>query len=271
MGSLAGGPSPFIHKSGLARYARAMDRSGPPLSDRLKGAIGALILQGLLGLALFLGLAGPPLRRIAEPTLTVTNIAAPEPPAPRRAVAPRPAAPAAPPARRARATPVVAPPPIVVVPTPPLVIAAPLPAFAADATAGAAPDPGPGSGAAGVGEGPGSGGAGAGDGGGGTPSRWVRGRIGDGDYPRAAIAAMIEGSLVTRYEIDRRGRVTGCTVTRSSGNPLLDETTCRLVRQRYRYEPARDATGRAIADTVIQNHRWVIVPPGAEAGDEPEP
>jgi protein TonB len=40
---------------------------------------------------------------------------------------------------------------------------------------------------------------------------------------------------------------------------VLDETTCRLVMQRYRYEPARDAQGRRVSDTDVEEHSWVLV------------
>jgi protein TonB len=54
------------------------------------------------------------------------------------------------------------------------------------------------------------------------------------------------------------GRVTECRVIRSSGNAELDETTCRLILERFRFAPARDAQGRKVSDVVVEDHTWVI-------------
>ena len=44
------------------------------------------------------------------------------------------------------------------------------------------------------------------------------------------------------------GASSGCEVVKSSGSAELDGTTCRLIERRFRYRPARDAQGRAIAE-----------------------
>ncbi len=240
------------------------------VSDRIKAATGAAVLQLLLGYAVVIGLSVDVPARV-EDALKVFDIAPPTPPppppkvVPRRATVRHPVGAAAPPGLRAHATPIVVPPPVV----PPLVIppivAAPVAGTGSAASAGAAPLPGPGSGAGGAGTGSGSGGEGDGDGGG-VPSQWLRGNIRDGDYPRAATQAGIQGSLTTRYVVGTNGRVTECTIVKSSGNALLDDTTCRLVMQRFRYSPARDANGRRIPDVVVENHKWVI-----EAAPPPPP
>jgi protein TonB len=64
------------------------------------------------------------------------------------------------------------------------------------------------------------------------------------------------GTVSVRYRVETNGRPTGCTVTRSSGNRDLDETTCRLIERRFRYRPARDFRGRPVAETVSGRHRW---------------
>jgi protein TonB len=231
--------------------------------DRIKGAAGAVLLQALLGYGLYLGLSAQMPARIADEAIIYITPISP-PPAikvvPRRMAARRPAGAAAPPALKGRATEVVVPPPIVPIPVPPPpIVTAPVAGPGADVSAGASNLPGPGTGAGGEGAGTGNGAAGDGDGGG-TPSRWIRGRIKDSDYPRAAAEARIGGSLVTRYLVAANGRVTACSIEASSGNALLDETTCRLVMERYRYKPARDAYGRPMPETVIENHRWVVEP-----------
>jgi protein TonB len=191
-------------------------------------------------------------------------------PAPRHARMPKPRGAAAPPNLRARATPVVAPLPKIVVERPPLIVAAPLPGIGADPTAGTAPVVGPGSGSGGQGTGTGSGSSGTGDGGGGSHAEYRRGDIRDRDYPRAARDAGIQGDLTTRYVIGTDGRITDCRVVKSSGSALLDDTTCRLVMDRFRYRPARDANGRKVAEVSFDDHHWRLgPPPGPDGPDEP--
>src|SRR3546814_1288123 len=51
-------------------------------------------------------------------------------------------------------------------------------------------------------------------------------------YPKQAARAKIGGEVEVRFTIQPTGRVTGCRVTRSSGDPALDATTCRLIADR---------------------------------------
>ncbi|MEI9926514.1 MAG: energy transducer TonB [Sphingomonas sp.] len=130
-----------------------------------------------------------------------------------------------------------------VAPVVPPIAAAPRPAIGPDAAAG------------GQGNGSGSGdGEGSGDGG--TTLRWIKGEIRDSDYPRAALRQGAHGTVGLRFTVGVKGRVTDCTVTRSSGNADLDQTTCRLIVRRFRYEPSRDARGHAYADVVTGEHEW---------------
>ncbi len=237
-------------------------------ADRWKGAAGAAMLQGLMLYGLFL--SAPVLVPLPAPTLRYISPITPEPRAepvpPRQAVKPRATGRAAPPNRTARPVPVITPPPVVpLLVLPPLVItAAPVTGNGNEANAGAATRTGPGTGAGGNGDGLGSGasGDGAGDGGsGGSWAEWKSGRIHDRDYPAAAFQSGIQGSLRTRYTIDTKGRVIRCEILETSGSPLLDATTCRLVMQRYRYRPARDANGRATTDILTERHHWELESP----------
>jgi protein TonB len=202
--------------------------------------------------------AAPP-----ERTLRLFDAVPPTPPPPEPAPEPSRRSPeregeAAPPALRAAPKPIVAPPPVAPIPPPP-VLAAPVAGVADRPAAGAAPTPGPGTGAGGVGTGLGSGGAGDGTGGGGglaSRSRQVKGRIKHSDYPDAARRARRGGTVLARIDINTRGRVARCTVTRSSSDPDLDATTCRLIAARFRYAPARDALGRPAADVRHWRQDW---------------
>ena len=48
-------------------------------------------------------------------------------------------------------------------------------------------------------------------------------------YPPRALAAHEEGAVGFVVTLDNRGAVTDCRVTHSSGHPLLDEETCKIV------------------------------------------
>ena len=57
------------------------------------------------------------------------------------------------------------------------------------------------------------------------------------EYPAAALVAGIEGRVVLRVELDRRGEVSRTTVLTSSGHATLDDAARQAVR-RWRFEPA---------------------------------
>ena len=235
----------------------------PNPRDRLISAGGATILCGVLGYALILGLGV----RIptAIPDALKTFAVSPLPPPPRlETIIPRPATrhrpegAAAPTNLRAKATDTVVPTPIVPprVPPPPVIVAL-KPGPGSEATTGAAPVLGPGTGAGGDGNGTGSGRSGDGDGGAETPPKLLNGRFKTRDL-RAAEAVIGPGGIVgVRYTVETDGSVTHCGIMRSSGNGVLDATTCRLIELRFRYRPWRDASGRPIRSTVVRNQAWV--------------
>jgi periplasmic protein TonB len=88
----------------------------------------------------------------------------------------------------------------------------------------------------------------------GQPGNWAT----TDDYPSSAIRAEEQGTTGFRVEVGPDGRVTSCSVTRSSGSSTLDEATCRLVTRRARFTPAKDTSGAAISDTYSNNIRWVL-------------
>jgi protein TonB len=71
------------------------------------------------------------------------------------------------------------------------------------------------------------------------------------DYPADAQRNGEEGTVQAELAVDSKGRVTGCTIVRSSGHASLDETTCSILQRRARFTPARDANGEAIPDSVV--------------------
>src|SRR3954452_6199236 len=56
-------------------------------------------------------------------------------------------------------------------------------------------------------------------------------------YPPRALAAHEEGAVGFTVTLDSKGAVTGCHVTHSSGHPLLDEETCKLITMNAQFNP----------------------------------
>ncbi len=251
--------------------------------DRIRAAAPALAVHALLallilrGLGVATGIAPPEILKLVNvtpppPVIEVHPVRAPERSSRREGAA-------APPALEARPTEIVAPPPVL--PAPSVIPAAPVAGPGVNPTSGATPFPGPGTGAGGIGNGTGSGrfgngpgngldGDGDGRGGGYSPPRRIRGRITDRDYPAAVGEAGIGGTVSVIYTIEPDGRADECRITHSSGNRALDATTCRLIEQRFRFEPSRDRSGRAVRSRMVQDHYWETrdLPPDPEQ-DQP--
>ena len=233
--------------------------------DRLKSAAGVAAFHALLGYALLTGL-GFELPKQVTDKLEVFDVVEPPPPPevkniPAKVRVEAPEGAASPPSKKANPTPIVAPPPKIRLPVPPPVMSVPEPTPVPpglDPNAGVAEVEGPGTGTGGEGIGTGAGGWGNGTGGGGGAmrARWIRGRIDNRDYPRAAYEDGASGTVFLRFVVDPTGRVSRCDVTRSSGHPALDATTCRLILRRFRYRPARDRFGRPVAETITGDHDW---------------
>jgi len=81
------------------------------------------------------------------------------------------------------------------------------------------------------------------------------------DYPASALAAGAGGSAQAELTVGPDGRVTGCTLTRSTGNSALDSATCNILRRRAKFVPARDSNGNPTSDTYrTPTITWVIPP-----------
>jgi protein TonB len=82
--------------------------------------------------------------------------------------------------------------------------------------------------------------------------------VSDSDYPASALRNGDEGTTGFRLNIGANGRVTNCTVTSSSGSSALDNATCRIMRARARFTPARDQFGNPTTDTHSARIAWRI-------------
>ena len=82
--------------------------------------------------------------------------------------------------------------------------------------------------------------------------------VSHGDYPRTALEQMEQGTVRFVLAVEPNGRVSDCRVTESSGSQALDNATCRIMRSRARFTPARDEAGNAVADTIESRIGWFL-------------
>lgn len=78
------------------------------------------------------------------------------------------------------------------------------------------------------------------------------------DYPATALRNDEQGTTRVRIEIGTDGRPTGCVVTESSGSAALDQATCRIIRSRVRYRPARDGAGQPMLGRAYARVGWQL-------------
>lgn len=83
---------------------------------------------------------------------------------------------------------------------------------------------------------------------------WIERR----DYPTMEIFRRAEGITGFELTVGADGRAKSCAVIQSSGSAVLDETTCALVSERARFDPARDAKGRKIQGRYRSRVQWTI-------------
>ena len=76
------------------------------------------------------------------------------------------------------------------------------------------------------------------------------------DYPESSLRFGEQGKVRFALDLGVDGRVGSCTVARSSGAPTLDGTTCRIMRSRARFTPARDINGNPAASRIEQEVTW---------------
>lgn len=88
----------------------------------------------------------------------------------------------------------------------------------------------------------------------GNAARWVT----NDDYRSRWIMEGMAGRAGFTLAIDAAGKVTGCTITRSTGHSALDGATCDLLTKRARFDAARDATGKPVAGTYNGAVTWQI-------------
>ena len=87
-----------------------------------------------------------------------------------------------------------------------------------------------------------------------NPGRWIT----DSDYRSIWIRQDMSGFAGFAVTIDAKGRVSDCTITRSTGHAALDNATCSLVQKRARFNAAKDSYGNPIPGTFRSSVNWKI-------------
>ncbi|HZG09802.1 MAG TPA: energy transducer TonB [Allosphingosinicella sp.] len=82
--------------------------------------------------------------------------------------------------------------------------------------------------------------------------------VSNDDYPASAVRNEEQGTTRFQLTVGPDGRVADCRVTGTSGSNALDTATCRLMKSRARFTPARDSDGKATGDSVYNAIRWVL-------------
>ncbi len=227
--------------------------------DRARSLAGVIAVHAALAFALLSGMDIDIVKRV-DAGFKVINVTPPQPPEPAPDEKPAEAdeGAASPENLRASASQIVVPKPEVKLPVDTPVIAAPVAGAGNDNQAGASNQSGPGFGSGGQGQGSGSGRSGDGTGSGGIVSgpRHLSGAISRKDIPRSVWEAGNRGNVVAHFTVGTDGRAHDCHIRQSSGHPALDATTCRLIEARFRFEPARDTRGRAVARPYGWLQQW---------------
>ena len=78
------------------------------------------------------------------------------------------------------------------------------------------------------------------------------------NYPEDARLRGDHGDTKVELTIAPTGMVAGCRLVTSSRSKSLDRATCRMARDRLRFEPARGSRGQAVASHYALSIRWAL-------------
>jgi len=222
--------------------------------DRMKALGGVIAVHVALAALILSGLSVHNVRQTVErlKTFDINEVPPPPQPPPPRQVSDRARDKEGAAGKKALPTPVVTPPPKMVIPYKPPVTAARIASTGSAATAGAATA---GSGTSAGGSGNGLGGGGNGDFSGYTPARMLN-KIPDREYRRISGGRIPRGSATISFRVNADGRMANCRIVRSSGDSSVDSTVCDAAMNTLRFSPARDAAGRPIAQDMTYTPTW---------------
>jgi TonB family protein len=78
------------------------------------------------------------------------------------------------------------------------------------------------------------------------------------DYPPRAVVANASGTSLISLTVSADGRVSGCSILKSSGNGSLDERACVVFSRRARFNPSIDEDGAPTLGVFTYPVAWVL-------------
>jgi TonB family protein len=90
------------------------------------------------------------------------------------------------------------------------------------------------------------------------PSGELRQAFSSGDYPDVALLKEQEGSIRVAILVDEQGKVSDCTVIKTSGVASLDAQSCAVIQQRAKLKPAVGLDGKPAKGSLAQTITWAI-------------
>ncbi|MEY4501260.1 MAG: hypothetical protein RIS52_1150 [Pseudomonadota bacterium] len=82
------------------------------------------------------------------------------------------------------------------------------------------------------------------------------GSISQDDYPPVAMRAGQQGISIATFTVGANGKVVKCSA--EGAGAILDAQSCKLLMERFIFDPARDARGRAVPETRVQRINWKL-------------
>jgi hypothetical protein len=86
------------------------------------------------------------------------------------------------------------------------------------------------------------------------PGKWAN----NGDYPQQAFEENASGIVGFVLLIDETGKPRDCMVEDTSGIASLDAMACITLRNRAKFKPALDASGKPVRSSWTSRFRWVM-------------
>jgi hypothetical protein len=91
------------------------------------------------------------------------------------------------------------------------------------------------------------------------------------DFPKNAVDVNTYTSVAAVLTVSPHGGVSSCTAKVTAGDARMADYTCKLLRVRAHYEPARDPSGRRLYGIDRERIAWYLAKDGKARTDIPVP
>ena len=79
------------------------------------------------------------------------------------------------------------------------------------------------------------------------------------DYPINMIERDEQGGVAALLRIDETGAISDCKAYQIEGHRDWEKIICRIVKKRARFNPARDASGKAVSSYILTPMIWFVL------------